>query len=522
MVILLLVISLLPVVLGAFFAHPVSDDYSFSYLTVRAVQNGEGLTGVLRAATQEVKDIYYSWQGTYAAIFLFSLQPGIYGIRFYWITTAAILLSVSIGTFCLLDSLLKSQVPCHHSTALLLSCGILFVQIQFVPSVPEGLYWYNGAVYYSFFYGIFLLFLSIMVKLFRPDERKRSEAPGVCGRSDRKNDTVKIGAAFYARVIILMLLALFISGGNYSTALLGAEILVIILLWQIFIRADRHDLIALMGILICWLSGIVVSGLAPGNEARGGLVHGMTAAEAIQAALMQGEHYLSDWIRLPQIAVLILALPAVIPLSSEIKYMLERHLRRRWTRIFWILIAAVASYGLFASQMVPSFYALSGPGAGRQINVYYYSCIWLMMSFELEFFVMARLLFEDLVTRGRKGTKSVRLIHYGRTLLVTASIFAVLCIAGLRQKGIGATASGQVAKEYISGSLQTYQTEWKQIDQKLEQAVQNGDETVKLPVVPATPACYESFDLMPDNPDYWGNRSLARYYGLGTVIFAVK
>ena len=70
------IILLFPVLRAATCARPVNDDYSFSYLTHQALIDH---TSILAAALREVQQIYFSWQGTYSAIFLFSLQPGIFG-----------------------------------------------------------------------------------------------------------------------------------------------------------------------------------------------------------------------------------------------------------------------------------------------------------------------------------------------------------------------------------------------------------------------------------------------------------
>ncbi|MCH4034552.1 MAG: hypothetical protein LKE85_11280 [Lachnospiraceae bacterium] len=72
----LIIACLFPILKVSQSARPVNDDYSFCYLTHQALV---GHTGVLAAALWEVEQIYFSWQGTYSAIFLFSLQPGIYG-----------------------------------------------------------------------------------------------------------------------------------------------------------------------------------------------------------------------------------------------------------------------------------------------------------------------------------------------------------------------------------------------------------------------------------------------------------
>ena len=70
------VVLLSPIIKASHYARPVNDDFSFSYLTHQALIDH---TNILAEALREVQQIYFSWQGTYSAIFLFSLQPGIFG-----------------------------------------------------------------------------------------------------------------------------------------------------------------------------------------------------------------------------------------------------------------------------------------------------------------------------------------------------------------------------------------------------------------------------------------------------------
>lgn len=70
-----LLLSLIPIIISSFYSHPLADDFGFSEKVNHVVKNGGGLFDILSASFQQVKDTYLDWQGTYAAIFVFSLQP---------------------------------------------------------------------------------------------------------------------------------------------------------------------------------------------------------------------------------------------------------------------------------------------------------------------------------------------------------------------------------------------------------------------------------------------------------------
>ena len=62
------------------------------------VKNGGGLFDILSASFQQVKDTYLDWQGTYAAIFVFSLQPAAFSEHIYFLTTFVMLTALIAST----------------------------------------------------------------------------------------------------------------------------------------------------------------------------------------------------------------------------------------------------------------------------------------------------------------------------------------------------------------------------------------------------------------------------------------
>lgn len=82
--IILFTLSLIPIVYASFYSHATLDDYGYSAAVHQTVLNGGNILDVLSAAAKTVKSFYQSWQGTYSAIFLFSLQPGAFGFDLYF------------------------------------------------------------------------------------------------------------------------------------------------------------------------------------------------------------------------------------------------------------------------------------------------------------------------------------------------------------------------------------------------------------------------------------------------------
>ena len=76
--ILVLLLLLLPMLKAAQYDVPSADDYSNGLPTYQAWIRTGSLTEVVKAAWNRVYELYSSWQGTFSAIFLFTLNPMIF------------------------------------------------------------------------------------------------------------------------------------------------------------------------------------------------------------------------------------------------------------------------------------------------------------------------------------------------------------------------------------------------------------------------------------------------------------
>lgn len=190
---LLLAALVVPMLVIGQYDVPGADDYSFGSRAHHAYIASGSFFAAVKAAVEEMRLSYSTWQGSFSAIFLMALQPAVFGERFYALTAPIMLFALTGGTYCFTSRLFKDvfNAPCDAGccTAAL----ILIVSTQLPLSPVQGFYWYNGAVYYTFFYGVSLCALALAVRLF-----KRG---GV------------------ACTVLLSLLAFFLGGGNYVTVL---------------------------------------------------------------------------------------------------------------------------------------------------------------------------------------------------------------------------------------------------------------------------------------------------------------
>ena len=105
-------------------------------------------------AFSQVKKTYLDWQGTFSAVFLFALQPGVFGEQYYFITTFLLLGTFVIGTFYFLFVICNYYMKADKSSWIIVSVCVLTLSIQLVFSARESFYWFNGGIYYTFYYSL--------------------------------------------------------------------------------------------------------------------------------------------------------------------------------------------------------------------------------------------------------------------------------------------------------------------------------------------------------------------------------
>ena len=219
----ILLLSLVPVAAVALYAHPSADDFSYGAQAAAAWRQGGGLPAVLRAAWQRTAEAYASWQGSFCAVFLMCLQPAVFGEWAYPLGCLFLLASYLGGVSLFLYAMFRRCLGCGRAVFFLVLCTVLLLSLQFTYDPVESFFWYNGGVYYTFFYSLMLSMLGLLLLCWRA---RRPLAKGL----------------LFACALPL---ALAVGGGNYVTALESALLLfcaACFLLW----RRDRRAAAALV------------------------------------------------------------------------------------------------------------------------------------------------------------------------------------------------------------------------------------------------------------------------------------
>lgn len=188
-------LSLVPVLWLGQYARAGADDYCYGIAVHRALQEGGSL---LEAVWHTISGYYQSWQGTFSALAFMSLTPCSWSEGAYWITPVVMLVSLAGGTFYLSGVLCRRLLGGSRRDGILVALALLFPSIQCLAQPLHSFYWWNGAVYYTFTYGLSLFYLAGLTGLFLPG-RPRPRA-------------LAVGA----------LLGILVGGSNYVSALLTA------------------------------------------------------------------------------------------------------------------------------------------------------------------------------------------------------------------------------------------------------------------------------------------------------------
>ena len=342
--ILVLIIILIPLIYIAKYNHSCADDYSYGILTHQSWKNTHSIIEVVKTAIKQVGITYQNWQGTFSAVFLMAFQPAIFGEEYYWITTFLVIGTFIIANMYILKIILKDYFKCDSKNYWIITSLILIFSIQFVPYPVESFYWYNGSVYYTFFYSIMLVLIGVVLKSLKEENKKR------------KIIYFCIGIA----------LSIVIGGANYTTALVCNLIILSIVL--ILIAKKNKNFAYVVGIfLICFIS-LLISAKAPGNSFRQETMTKMTEIDAILYSFEYSIVFIKEWTNSSILWLYVLLIPILLKLVKQTNFKYKMP-----------LLFTIFTFCIYSAQFTPPIYAQNGIVPSRLFNIIYFSMYWFII-----------------------------------------------------------------------------------------------------------------------------------------------
>jgi hypothetical protein len=487
--VLTLLISLIPLVAIAFYAHPSADDYSYGLKTSQVWNDTHSFTKVLGAAIDQAQGVFISWQGTYCGVFAMSLQPGVFGERKYVIGVLVIIAMLVLGTFLLLKTVLIDCLKAKWPHFWIIFSVISIMTIQFMYSPSEGFYWFNGGILYTGFYSISLAFFSVIFSMITV---RKSVIKGV----------LAFAAAF---------LAIVVSSGNYATAL--TSLLALVCVVSCLILKKNRNFWLVSGILCIQAVFFLLTINAPGNAVRQGGVHNdPNPILAITQSLAYGAYSIANSTTLPAIIGWMAILPIIFQLARRTEFDFN----------YPLLVLAI-SFGIYSAQGTPCFYALGMKLPKRLIDIIYYS-YYPLVGFNLFYtcgYIAKKMRKNEHIRKAVDFSEGVLRKHLLAFSIVMCSLF-VFGTMGLCkvEKGKDAEAVFSHLPTSVSAAVSLFGGEAERFDK---------EEALRLAVYEdrsITDALIEEHESKPEflfhtdishDEKEWQNIAIAQYFGKKSV-----
>ena len=486
--VVLLVAALVPLAAISFFNHSYADDWHYGVQAHLALQQTESVASAVRAALVETAETYVSWQGTYSAIFLMSLQPGVFGEGWYALSAPIVLAALVASTAYAARVLVLDVLRSDRSTWALLTCTVLLLQTQLMPSPVEGVFWYNSAIYYTFYHSLLMCMVGLGVRI-------------ALGEGDR--------ARRRRRAATLAALAFVVAGGNFVTALVALELLAFAaaaLAWR-----RRREALAFLPALLVHACGFAASVAAPGNAERQleqFPADALSAPMTVVRSAFAGWEYAVLWTNGLLVVAVALTLPFVV-----------RAVRSSGRAFRLPGAVAFGSLALFATSFTPTFFSMGSVGPGRVQNARYFLFVVLV-------FVCVAWLAGGAANRraARGGPPPSPLAVESLAcaprriaaawLVATLSLACVACSFALDDRHVDDLTSFSAASSLATGEAARYD---RQVRDRLAYIEGSSSSTLEVPYYTVGPHVLFMGDIRGDMGNYINFR-LAQWYGKDSVV----
>ncbi|MEF9892037.1 MAG: hypothetical protein RR738_01710 [Anaerorhabdus sp.] len=347
------IISLIPIVAISFYAVPAYDDFNHSVDVYKAIQNGASLIDVLIVAFERVKHMYFTWQGTYSAIFLSALQPGIFNQNLYFLTPIILIGTLICSNMIACKWLFRTFLKLSTKYSWLIIAIVLsFLQIQYLPSAQEGFFWWSGGIMHTFSFSLFLLQLVCFFK-------------ACCRKKPKIMD-----------YLMFLLISFIVGGGAHEIALASftaiAGSIMLMLLNNRFnkIHIQRNKIIFLFYSLTIVILFLAINVAAPGNSLR-------TAEYGVKvsAVLAILESFIYSTVHVFEYTSL-----ATILIALLIFYFSFPSIKKKNGKIIHPALIFLITFCIYSSLFTPAIYGENYVASPRYLNVLYFSFYWFMIT----------------------------------------------------------------------------------------------------------------------------------------------
>ena len=451
-----LLISIFPLVYISFYSRPSADDFTYSATLYHYLSSGHyNIFGLIKKAIEVDIYFYNNWQGLYTSAFILSLQPSIFGEKYYCIGSILLLIISFLCVFYLIKTIFKILKLDKHY--LFLSIFVFVFLFQQLPDIKEGLYWFNGAWNYTPFFFLSLVNIGLCLKYLFINQRNKY-------------------------LILSCLLSFVISGGNHVTSFMNILLLIVI---SIYALCKKKGLICLSFIVA--VLGFALMYIAPGTAVRQANYSNPSIFNTIKQTFIRSFGFTSQYTT-RNCVFYILAIVLFSILVYQKDYFKDYYFR--YSPIFYLFIAWIILCGMLA---VP-YYAMGFFGQGRVRDV-----VWLFEAFSITLITIYTtwyLLYRYFEVRDIKSDLFINLLFVG---LVLISAYWLNC------------NYIEAIKELENGQVLTFSNAY---DERVNKIKYNDGEIVYLNSLPES-NLLKLCDL--SNDGGWVTTSFMDYYNISGI-----
>ena len=455
---------LAPIFCISVYNRPCRDDYSYGLLTHAVIARGGSLTELVEAVCTWASYTYHSFSGLYTSAIVLSLHPGIWGEKYYGLSTCIILSVIYFDLFWTIYFLNKRFVGRSCLFVFCASAVLTAILVLWLPSAEQGIFWYNGSMNYMPYAFMNFLVLSLLVEVHFSLQTAKGKI----------------------LLAISMLLSFLISGGNQVTSFANILFLLFFAGYQLS-KKKYYPLLPLASACV----GFFIMLMAPGTANRQSAFERQGIIQTVIATIVHVKEIAGEWINIVWILYLIILTPAAMEVAQKN--------RSRFTKRFPlvpVLMSGAVICGMFCVPYLPMGYF----GEDRVTNV-----IWI--TFMLLTGVVYFLFWGFLAANQYVDISGIRNGRHSRIVCVLVITFALLAMLVCHN---GKTMSNSLwaLQELRSGVAKGFAEETD-----ARNALFNDPALTEVGVKPIQNRSYLLFRKeLPTDPNEWPNDSMGKYY----------
>ena len=500
---------LAPFFLGAPAAHPATDDFTFAVYTHPTwVQTGS-LLHVLKDAVSYALRTWHDWQGTFTGIVVMTLNPAVFSLEHYGAHAAVLLALHLVSWLVFMRHMLGRRLGLPRGVWLPLYMTLSAFGLMFLPDIVEGIYWFNGAWFYTGAQAAALITLVLC------DRLSESRA----GKGKR-----------IAQAVLCSLLLFALGMDNYITAMMTLAALFMMALARAWAahktpaaamtgalawdgaqaapgqtrafggaeerRLQRQAALRTALLMLPLALGLLLSVIAPGNSVRmerdGAHQAGMEwlMASVLWTLRDAGKYIVRFLVKTPLLALLIAGTPLLARATDRME-------EKAW-RCPPIPATLLGLYLILCAMIIPHMYSSGYAGSGRVVNMYHF---YVMLAAPLAFLMILL----RLKPRRRAALSDGRAVRRCAVLGIAA---LALCLA-LGQMG----NYQKLVTDQLDGTQDAYIAQFR--NEYALCGAAGPEDCVELPAwsvqtVTGKSTAYEDETM-------WTNESMAQYFGVRSV-----